>query len=349
MTDGSKFEVGMSDLDYYRTYAIRICINFASQVGASLMLLIVLFVLTRREKRAAPVFVLNASCLLVNSIRSILQCLYFTGPFYSPYTYFSGDYSRVPKSEIGVSISANTLTLILVMLVMTSLVLQVRVMLITASKIQRFWTMVITTSVALLTIAFRFALVVLSNETIMNIEGFYDMQWFLNATYITQAVSIWFFCVIFVVKLGFALSQRKKLGIQQLGPMQIIFIMGCQTMIVPAIFTALNYAYSVLEFASQTLTIVCLFLPLSAIWAGTAVDDRRIAVRGPDAHRKLLGAFGKTINTGSANTASTSNTSHSHTRTPLESPTSIYKSSEKNQHDIRVETAFDVARDGDMV
>jgi len=233
MKDGSQFEVNITDLDYYRTYAIRICINFASQIGASLILLVVLFVLTRREKRAAPVFVLNAACLLVNAIRTILQSLYYTGPFYNPFAYLSADYSQITASDKGISIAANTLTLMLVMLVMTSLILQVRVMLITAPKIQRFWTMLVSIVVALVTIGLRFALVVFNNVAIMNIESFYDYQWLLNAVYIMQAIAIWFFCVIFVVKLGFALSQRKKLGIQQLGPMQIIFIMGCQTMVIP--------------------------------------------------------------------------------------------------------------------
>ncbi|KAF2503277.1 hypothetical protein BU16DRAFT_35268 [Lophium mytilinum] len=373
MADGSEFSVGMKDLDYYRNYAVRVCINFATQIGASIMLLIVLSVLTRRDKRNAPVFILNASSLLVNFIRSILQCLYFTGSYYSPYAYFAGDYSRVPKVEYGVSITANTLTLVLVMLVMSSLVLQVRVMLITAPKIQRFWIMVVTSSIAILTVAFRFGLVVLNNEAIMNIDSFYNLQWFLTATYITQAVSIWFFCTVFLVKLFFALKQRKKLGIAQLGPMQIIFIMCCQTMVIPAVFTVLNYVHPAVEFASQTLTIVCLFLPLSAIWAGTAIEDRRFAVRGPGAHRQLLG-LGKTITPGSTTTASptkplmstrshtfSQNTgsptksyistgSHSYTQTSLESPSPIYKSSEKQQDGIRVERTFEISRDDkDMV
>jgi pheromone alpha factor receptor len=233
MSDGSQWEVSMADLDFYRLYALRICINYASQIGASLMLLVVLCVLTRREKRAAPVFILNASCLLVNSVRSITNCLYYTGPWYNPYVYLSHDYSSVPESAKRMSVASNTLVLLLVMLVMASLILQVRVMLITTSKIQRFWVMVASITVAMLTIGFRFTLVVLNNKAIMNAADFYDVQMILNATYITQAVSIWFFCVIFLIKLGFALAQRKKLGIRQLGPMQIIFIMGCQTMIVP--------------------------------------------------------------------------------------------------------------------
>lgn len=39
------------------------------------------------------------------------------------------------------------------------------------------------------------------------------------------------------------------------------------------------------------LTTVAIFLPLSAIWAATAVDNTRQAFRGPDAYRRMLHSF----------------------------------------------------------
>ena len=45
----------------------------------------------------------------------------------------------------------------------------------------------------------------------------------------------------------------------------------------------------------MALTIVCIFLPLSAIWAGVVADDVDLGSRGADAHRRLLqGQFGRT-------------------------------------------------------
>lgn len=43
----------------------------------------------------------------------------------------------------------------------------------------------------------------------------------------------------------------------------------------------------------MVLTVVCIFLPLSAIWAGVS-NDSAIAYRGPDAHHRLINSqFGR--------------------------------------------------------
>ena len=233
LQDGTPFNISMHDLDVYRSYGIRICINYSSQIGASFTLLLILLTLSKREKRRSPIFFLNVLSLAVNTIRSLLQCLYFTGPFYYPYAYFSGDYSKVPQSQIGISIAADTLTLVLVILIEISLILQVRAVCVTTRETQRFWIMVTSVTVAMVAIGFRFALVVINSEAIRNIENFGSWLWLVTATTITQAISIWFFSLVFLIKLGYALVLRRRLGLRQFGPMQIIFIMGCQTMVIP--------------------------------------------------------------------------------------------------------------------
>ena len=47
------------------------------------------------------------------------------------------------------------------------------------------------------------------------------------------------------------------------------------------------------EVGTLVITILCVFLPLSAIWAGVA-NDSAIAYRGPDAHHHLINSqFGR--------------------------------------------------------
>ena len=56
----------------------------------------------------------------------------------------------------------------------------------------------------------------------------------------------------------------------------------------------LQFWEKVPEFGSQTLTVVCIFLPLSAIWAGVIASDTSIGASGADAHQRLLrGQFGR--------------------------------------------------------
>jgi pheromone alpha factor receptor len=284
---GTPFNITMAELNYYRMFEVNHTINYASQFGASAILLAVLFLLTRREKRFSLIFFLNAFCLFLNSIRSLLQCLLFTSMFNHPYTNASQDYSFVTDNAIATSIAAGVITALLFVFIMISLTLQVHVVLVTTPRRQRFWIMAITTTIALLAVGVRFAVTVLNAKAIAE-KSYFFAQWLVNFQTIMQAIAIWTFCIIFTIKLGIAIRQRRKLGMRQFGPMQIIFIMGCQTMVLPAIMAVLQFINKGPELGSLTLTLVVIFLPLSAIWASVVVNDIDIAASGPDSHLHLL-------------------------------------------------------------
>lgn len=233
LPDGTPFNISVPDLDTYILYNVDICINYSAQLGASFVLLIILVLLTKSEKRRSPVFILNSMSLALNTIRNVLQCLYFTGPFSEAYAYFAQDYSRVPSSSYAISITGSVLTLLLLACLEVSLVLQTQVVCTTVRDFYRHGIFGLSLIVALLAIGFRFALVVENAKYIVAAEDFSSFAWLGSATNITASISICFFCIVFVTKLGHALNERRKLGLQQFGPMQIIFIMGCQTLIIP--------------------------------------------------------------------------------------------------------------------
>lgn len=227
------FSTDMGEIDFMRQYGIRIAINWASQIGASIILLLVLLLLTRREKRNSSIFIMNGLCLVLNTIRSILQCVWLTTPFYHPYTLVANDFSRVTNADRAITVASNTVTLLLVSSIMVSLSLQVWVVCITAKPLQKLLIMGITSVVALVAIGYRFAVVVISNKQTMKDENMGAYSGLVTDMNITFAVAVWLYCVIFTFKLGHALLERKRLRMTQFGPMQIIFIMGCQTMVIP--------------------------------------------------------------------------------------------------------------------
>lgn len=54
------------------------------------------------------------------------------------------------------------------------------------------------------------------------------------------------------------------------------------------------------ELASQSTTVICIFLPLSAVWAGLASSDVNVGARGADCHQRLFkDQFYKSSNKGS--------------------------------------------------
>lgn len=233
LQNGTPFSLSIREVDEVVLYSVQICINYAAQLGASCILLIALLLLTKPDKRQSPVFILNSIALVLNVVRNVLQCLYFTGPFSKTYAHFGHDYSRVPRSAYATSIAATVLAVLLLIFIEVSLILQVQVVCVLLRKLYRQVIFVSSAIIALLAIGFRLALCIENSRSIISLEPPASLNWLESASNITTSISICWFCTIFVTKLGFALKERRKLGLERFGPMQIIFIMGCQTLTVP--------------------------------------------------------------------------------------------------------------------
>jgi hypothetical protein len=86
---------------------------------------------------------------------------------------------------------------------------------------------------------------------------------------------------------------RRLSTAQRFGPLQVLFIMGVQTLVVPsksfpcplalffgkltvrkAILLGLQYATDIPEISTWCLTAVALSLPLSSLWAGSTISNR---------------------------------------------------------------------------
>ncbi|KAF2822223.1 hypothetical protein CC86DRAFT_470250 [Ophiobolus disseminans] len=285
--DGSNLTFNMEEINQYRMYTARVSISHGTQIGASFLLLLVLLLLTRAEKRKSAIFIVNALCLVTNGTRVTLLSCFVTSSWWHPYSQLVGDYSRVISQDAGTMVAYNTFAIVVTTLVMLSLSLQVWVVCITTVPVQRFFIMGATTLMALVAIGYKFAFVVLSNKQSLAHQSFDPYANVALVSYITQAASIWMYSCVFTYKLGHAILQRRKLKMPQFGPMQIVFIMGCQTLIIPAIFTCLHFQNAVPELGAQVLTVTCIFLPLSAIWAGV-VNETIVVTRGPDGHHRLI-------------------------------------------------------------
>ncbi|KAH8424353.1 alpha-factor pheromone receptor STE2 [Aspergillus melleus] len=272
--DGTPFVVTVDEVDTNLIqYSIRSCINYASQLGASIAIFVILLLLTRPEKRGSAVFALNASALLCNIGRTVCQVTFFSGAFVRLYPYFSGDYSRVPRSAYAGSVLGTVFPTLQLICFEASLLLQVEVVCANLRRRYRRSLVVALSVIAFLALGFRFTLMVLNSMLIMEAAVPHSLQWLESAANITLTISICIFCAVFVVKLGFAIHLRKRLGVREFGPMKVIFIMGCQTLVIPAIFSILQYVVNVPELSSNVLTLVTLSLPLSNIWASTTLSQ----------------------------------------------------------------------------
>lgn len=219
-------------IDQRLEYGIRSSINYSTQFAASLTLLVVVILVTRPDKRLSAFFILNTSALGVNVIRMLLSILYFTGPAYRAAIVIGGDIDLIPQRVFNISIAANVFDFLLAMLVEASLILQVHA--VCGSLTGRYKRTVIAVSaiVAFVMVSLHFAVMIISCIGLGNREAI-DYHKLLFASTCFTAGSICWFSAIFTTKLGHALLQRRRLGLKQFGPMQIIFIVSSQTMIIP--------------------------------------------------------------------------------------------------------------------
>lgn len=203
------------------------------QIGACAVLLVLLGLLTRAEKRRSPIFVCNVLSLVFVILRSATALEYYMGGFYDAYSYFAYDYSDLNPSSRYVSIASGVCALILRVVIQLSLILQLRIVFDSEPKRRDLLT-ALTSTVALLATALYFKVLVENSKSTMEpYVGIYVAGWTYPAAKATLAASISIFSAIFVFKLARAIRRRKDLGLKKFGALQIIFIFGCQTMILP--------------------------------------------------------------------------------------------------------------------
>lgn len=241
MADGvTPLVFNMADLDSFLFYNSKVCINYGTQMGASMVMFIVVLVTTRENKRQSPLFFLNLLSLFLSSLRALLQVLYYTGPWTEIYANFAYDYSKVTRSDYATSVASVVIIALFVFTIEVSLLLQIQVVCVTLEKRRRLAVMIVSYVIATLAIVFRIILMVGNAVSIMKGLSF-DWTWALDGALVTETVSVWYFSIIFVVKLGITIFNRKKMGLKQFGPMQIICIMGGCTMVIPCESSSIFY------------------------------------------------------------------------------------------------------------
>lgn len=231
--NGNPFNVTIPDVDSFVQYTAQTLINYACQLGACIVLVFVLLLLTKESKRTSPIFIVNTLALILNIIGNATAIVYFTGPFNEVYAYFGQDYSRAHRSDYATSVVSTFMWFLVMVCVEISLCLQTRAVCVTLRKTYRYAIYVLSFMIASVSIAVRLAYSIENAIAIVTLAGGNALANLQTATTTTTTITICWFCVVFITKLAFALHQRQKLGLGKFGPMQIIFIMGCQTLFIP--------------------------------------------------------------------------------------------------------------------
>ncbi len=230
--------VSLADVMVLQRTASYQNISQGVQTGAASILLLALLLITGKEKRRSHVFIFNALALLLIAIRGILSFVLCTGPLFNFYRWELMYYGDIGGTK-SISAAGEVLSFLITVTIEISLAMQVRIVCCNLATFKRVAINITNGIGAFVVCGLRFALMVLNiTWGIVGLETstrsqFDTISTFASATNIALVISIGISTIIFCAKLGFAIRSRRSLGMKQFGPMQIIFVMGCQTMIGP--------------------------------------------------------------------------------------------------------------------
>lgn len=267
-SDGSGLQtVSTLDIDLIRLTAVRTAIVFGTQLGASAILLLVLLLMTPVAKRRSLSWIFNVLALVCNIIRTTIQCLEMTGPFLNFVLVVLQEYGTTDLTKhIRMSIANSVITTLVFVFIELALVTQVHVICAAAMvRLHRIITMTFCGVVATLAVSFRMVLMVINCQNIADLatgdgpseETSKRQDWAQSNSNIMAIVSICVFSAVFCTKLGLAIRSRRSLGLKQFGAMQIVFIMGCQTLTIPGKFLALYILLTETTHLTQTNSHLC--------------------------------------------------------------------------------------------
>jgi pheromone alpha factor receptor len=232
------FDLGI--LDSFMRYIGETLIVCGIAFGMCFVLIIVLLLLTKPEKRRTPVFIFNLVSLVLMVLRMLCMCIQQNGPLanLSSSLLFT---KLIPASFIANQTLYAIFTALWYAITLVSMILQVRVVFSAEPKLQN----VVTGSLSLLALATMGTILPPDIETIITTQNltFILPPWYQalqHAANVTWVVTIGCSSLVFVAKLLYIIARRKKMGFKGFGPLQVITIMAAQCLVVPCTDTPFN-------------------------------------------------------------------------------------------------------------
>ncbi|RDL39126.1 uncharacterized protein BP5553_03466 [Venustampulla echinocandica] len=263
------FNISIPTIDHSFYYAVSVSMCYGFQIGACMMMLLMVLLLTKRTKYKSPVFILNVVALAMAVASRALLAVFFLSSWYEFYASSTSDWSRVTDSAKATSVASAIVPLLITILVNSSLVLQTRAVVIGVRPLYRHGIIAISVLVLLVAVGFRFTEMVTNVRAILYLETFDSWVWLIKGSLAAEMISIWFFCSIFTAKLVATVVARKKLGLPPWNPMYVLAVAGGCTMFVPGIFAIVECINppNFPEAGSLAVITVVILLPLSSLWA----------------------------------------------------------------------------------
>jgi hypothetical protein len=232
--DGTPTTLSFSDINSLQHDIVVDGIVRGFAIGFCSLLFIILLILTPSDRRKAAIFLLNMASLFLLTFFSILGCISDAATIQGVGPQLLGALAGYGPPSRAPSVIASLIYPALYATIMSSLVLQTRVVFAAEPRTRRIITIVGAVAV-IVEVAFAITNSVYNIIAQVANDGIYAPQWIYRTVRLYFFIFVAICCLVFLYKLGMAVRRRSKMGInvRRFGPFQIIFITFSQCLIVP--------------------------------------------------------------------------------------------------------------------
>nr|CAP17774.1 pheromone receptor 2 [Neurospora intermedia] len=288
---GHLLNVTTTDVDTLNDMMISITINYATQIGATFIMLAIMLLMTprRRFKRLPTIISLLALC--INLIRVVLLALFYPSHWTDFYVLYSGDWQFVPPSDMQISVAATVLSIPVTALLLSALMVQAWSMMQLWTPLWRALVVLVSGLLSLATVAMSFANCIFQAKNILYADPL-PAYWVRKLYLALTTGSISWFTFLFMIRLVMHMWTNRSIlpSMKGLKAMDVLIITNSILMLIPVLFAGLEFLDSASGFESGSLTqtSVVIVLPLGTLVA------QRIATRGymPDSFEASSGLNG---------------------------------------------------------
>ncbi|ROT40924.1 pheromone receptor [Sodiomyces alkalinus F11] len=268
----TEIPVSVPDVNTVIRENLATSINYASQLGASFIMLLVLICMSPTTRLAKASQWVHIVGLLLCIIRLTFLTVYFTSDWTEFYSFWALDYSTIAPSQVHTSITAEVFSFLFFVSVQVALGMQAWAMVNLLPDFWKWFFVALSGVMSLLAIAFRLVVSVVQIVAMLNI--FWErLMWVVITSSTIATTSIFYYCALFNVKLvtHLIVSRRVLPSRRGLTPMEILVITNGLLMIIPVVFAGLQWGdWTIFQAGSVTYTSVVIFLPLGGLVAQRA-------------------------------------------------------------------------------
>ena len=240
--DGTtQIPIWIPDVDEVVKEAIAIAVNYASQIGACVVMLLVVLTMTARSRMLRATTTINMAGLVVAIIRCTLLVLYFTSSYLEFYTFFTHDFSQISTTDTRISVAATVFAVPQLVLIEAALIIQAWSVVQLWRALLKWLTIVISALVAFFAIGFKCASVSLQVKAIVDFFDPSPYIWVRQSDLAFGTTTIFWFCFLFMTRLAFHMWEHRSIlpPVKGLSAMEVLVMTNGVLMLVPGVYCIL--------------------------------------------------------------------------------------------------------------